>query len=636
MKQERRLAAIMFTDIAGYTALMGRDEHYALQLVKKNRALQKPCIEKHGGIWIKEMGDGVLASFISAHDALECGLEIQLSADSMLKDKIRIGIHLGDITYDNKDVFGDGVNIASRIESVANPGGVYFSEAVMNAVESTGDFKVHFVGALKLKNVREPTKTYCLQHQGLPDPISSKIRQLLADRRVESLAILPFDNLSGHADQQYFVDGMHDALIGELSRIGALRVISRTSTLQYRKSEKSILRIAEELQVDALIEASVLRIGDDVRIQVQLIQVFPVEQHLWSASYDRRIENIFALHSEVVKDITEKVKVKMTPKESRYLAETRIVNSDAYKAYLNGKFHLEKLSEIGFIHALESLEKSLELDPSFAPAYAELANYYMYSLQMRLISVSEAIPKIYQNNQKALDIDPDLSEANYTKSLMSWFAWEWDNCEKNFQKVLYDSPNHVLANAFYSHLLMLKDQFKLAKTHIKKAINLDPKNDLILSLYGVVLAHNGEFDHAMSVAQEALAINQQNILTLRLLEFVSYARKDFETSIEMLDVMYSRIFPIDLDIRREFEENGYGSTISKLAKTMEMNITGQDAHIGVFFNRAGQYEKALHWIEKAYENHDSDIPYLFRTQEINNLKSKPRMIALADKINLPI
>jgi adenylate cyclase len=632
----RRLAAIMFTDIAGYTATMGDDEKYGLYLLQLNRTLQKPRIEKHGGKWLKEMGDGVLASFDNAYHAVKCAIDIQLSADEHLKNRIRIGIHLGNVTFEDNDVFGDGVNIASRLESIANPGGVYFSESVMNAIRSNAQFKTSFVGELRLKNVISPVKTYCLQHEEMPAPFSERIKRQLASDKIKSIAILPFANLSGNTEQQYFVDGMHDALITEISKIGSLRVISRTSTLRYRDSDKSIPQIASELDVDGLIEASVLMADEKVRVQVQLIKAFPEENHLWADSYDRKIENILDLHSSVVKDITDKIKIQLTPRERSMLAESRTVDPEAYKAYLNGKYHLEKLSADGFKSAMQNFEKSIKLDPSFAPVYAEMANHYMYALQMRMISVTEAFPKIYHYNRKALEIDPLLPEANYTMTLMSWFEWDWGACEKGFKKVLEQNPNHVLSNAVSGHLYMLKDQFDQATLYMEKALELDPRNDLVLAFYGVVCAHKGAVDRAIELGWAAYKLNPHSILTIRLLEAVSYLKGDLETSIDMLERVYSEVFPLEIEIKKEYLANGYKSTMEKLAQTLEQNSQGQDMYIAMLLNRAGLREKAILRVLKAYDNHDGDIPYFFRVKEMSHLKSDPRIAVLAEKVNLPL
>jgi len=631
----RKLAVIMFTDIAGYTALMGRDEENTLKLIQKNRALQKPLIEKYKGKWLKEMGDGVLAMFTGAHSAVKCGLEIQMAAGPELKNKIRIGIHLGEVTLENNDVFGDGVNIASRLEGMGNPGGVYFSEDVKAAIERSGEFEVFQIGDIRLKNVVLPVKMYCLQHEGMPAPISERIKRQLASDKIRSIAILPFANLSGNTEQQYFVDGMHDALITEISKIGSLRVISRTSTLRYRGSDKSIPQIASELDVDGLIEASVMMTDDKIRIQVQLIKAFPDEEHIWADSYDRNIENIFDVHGAVVKEVTDKIKVKLTPGERSHLNEPVTVHPDAYKTFLNGKHIMEKLSPEAFGKGKEYLEQSIAIDDSFAPAYAELANYYMYMLQMRLISVTEAFPKIFHNIRKALAIDPNHDQANLSMAFVSWFEWDWKASEKGFLKVLETNPNHVQANAFYAHLLMLTGRMPLAVTYGSKAVELDPLNDLVLSLYGVVLAHSGQFDKAVMIARESLKINPRNILTIRLLEFASYAKVDLETSVQMLTLIYSSVFPIQMDIEKEYAEKGYAPMIEKLALSLGKHSKGQDFYIAAFFNRAGKSEKAILWMERAYENHDSDVPYFFVTREFDNIKSDPRIRGMSEKVNLP-
>ncbi len=659
----------MFTDIAGYTAMMSNDEERAFEVLHQNRDLQKPLIEKHDGKWLKEMGDGVLASFPSANQAVRCAISIQQSSPYLLKNKIRIGIHLGDVTVEGNDVFGDGVNIASRLESIADPGGIYISGSVYKAIRSNADLRCKHLGEIQLKNVPEPVNTYAIMGEGLILPSSTKRRKLAGvrplhqsipfylflavvvlvgswvlwkkflveqDLFIESIAVLPFDNMTNDPDQEYMVAGMHDYLITALSRISSLRTISKTSTLKYRTQEKTIPEIANELHVDAIVESSVYKVADSIRINVQLIQAFPEEKHLWANTYDKKLENILDLSSAVIKDVLAEIKIQLTPEEESLLSDTKTVNPEAFKAYLNGKYHLEKLSPEGFKKALDFLEQSIALDSSFALAYAEMANYYMYLLQMRLIAVTEAFPKIYRNNRIALDLDPDLPEANYTQTLMSWFEWDWDACELGFKKVLQHSPNHVLANAFFSHFYMLKDQFDKAMPFIEKAIDLDPQNDLVLSLYGVVLNHAGQIDRAIEIAHEALEINPQSVLALRLLEFSSYDNNDLQTSAEMLNIIYSKIFPIEMDILKEYAENGYAGMIEKLAQLLAVQSKGQDLYISAFYNRAGKYEEAIQWAERGYENHDGDMPYFFRAKEIENLKSDPRIRALAEKINLPL
>jgi class 3 adenylate cyclase len=242
--QERRLAAIMFSDIVGYTTLMGSDEDKAFQVLRQNRDIQQSLINKYNGGWLKEMGDGILAQFSSATDSVLCAIEIQRQARKELGAQIRIGIHLGDVTFENKDVFGDGVNIASRLQSIADPGGIYISESVHNAIRSRNDIATQYLGEVKLKNVNYLFKTYYIKEKGLPVPSKNRINELIGTKKTESIVVLPFDNYTGSDELEYFVAGMHSSLIGAIGKISTLRVISKTTSNAYKDTEKSIPEIA--------------------------------------------------------------------------------------------------------------------------------------------------------------------------------------------------------------------------------------------------------------------------------------------------------------------------------------------------------------------------------------------------------
>ena len=294
---QRRLAAIMFTDIVGYTALMGSNEDHALEILRKNREIHVELIKQYNGTLIKEMGDGTLAQFNSAVDAVQCAIGIQTRARDEVEGKIRIGIHLGEVTFENNDVFGDGVNIASRLQSMADPGGIYISESLQKSIRAKSDIKTRYLGEVLLKNVDYPVKTYAVQGADLPVVTSSKIKRITKGSKkkilrsveaiiiisvllitsilwiryrffttsptISSLVFLPFENFTGNDSLEYLMAGMHDALIGEVGKISALRVPGTKTANAYKEINKSIPKIASELKVDAGVETSVSCFGDD-------------------------------------------------------------------------------------------------------------------------------------------------------------------------------------------------------------------------------------------------------------------------------------------------------------------------------------------------------------------------------------
>ncbi|MGD9329497.1 MAG: adenylate/guanylate cyclase domain-containing protein, partial [Cyclobacteriaceae bacterium] len=302
---QRRLAAIMFTDIVGYTTLMGSDEDKAFQLLRKNRQIQQSLIIKHNGEWLKEMGDGILAQFSSATDSIQCAIEIQRRAGKELGAQLRIGIHLGDVTFENNDVFGDGVNIASRLQSICDPGGIYISESVQNAIRGRKDIKSQYLGEVTLKNVNIPLKTYYVRERGFPIPSKNRINDLVGSEKTESIIVLPFDNYTGSNELDYFVAGMHASLIGAIGKISAMRVISKTTSNAYKDTEKSIPEIASELGVNTVIEASVLSLGEQICLQVKLVDTYPEEKQRWIQDYYEEKDQILNLYNTVTKEISD-------------------------------------------------------------------------------------------------------------------------------------------------------------------------------------------------------------------------------------------------------------------------------------------------------------------------------------------
>lgn len=359
------------------------------------------------------MGDGVMARFDSAYNATLCAIEIQQKARKEFKGRLRIGLHLGEIVVENEDIFGDGVNIASRIESLADPGGIYISESIQKALQNHADIQTQYLAEVFLKNVDAAVRIYCVVGEDLCVPGGHKIQQLKRGsekekvkksrffksplfyfltallivllftiqywytvkppRVVEAIAVLPFTNLTGNENEQYFVDMMHDAVIGELSKIGDLIVKSRTSTLQFRDTKLSIPEIAKMLNVDAIIESSVFKTGDSVLIQVQLIQARPIEDHIWTQEFERDTKDIFAFYGELAKTVARDVEIQLTPQEEIQLTHTKEINPEAYKAFAQGQFHRNKLSKEDLDIAENYFNLAKEIDPDFALAYLGLS-----------------------------------------------------------------------------------------------------------------------------------------------------------------------------------------------------------------------------------------------------------------------
>ena len=638
---QRKLAAIMFSDIVGYTALMGSDEDKAFQVLRRNRIIQQSLINKYHGKWLKEMGDGILAQFGSATDSVQCAIEIQKQARKKLEAQIRIGIHLGDVTFENEDVFGDGVNIASRLQSIADPGGIYISESIHNAIRNQKDIYIQYLGEVTLKNVNYPFKTYYITEKGLPIPSKNRINELTGAKKSKSVVVLPFDNYTGSNDLEYFVAGMHASLIGSIGKISALRVISKTTSNAYKDTEKSISDIASELEVSAVIEASVLSLGDKVCLQVKLIDTYPEEKQIWVQDYIEEKNQILNLYNAVTKEISNEINAILTPEEECRLAVARTIDSEVYDLYLKSHMYWDKLDKKALDKAKEFLTYAIEKDPDWAPLYAGLANVWIAIGQMGHESPEVVVENVYENLNKALEKDPTHWESHLSNAHLAFnIEWNWEKAEKEFLTAIDLNPNDAMARLHYSHLLMVLGRISEALEQGKLGINLDPLNPFIQSLYSVVLVASGDYPTALMYCEKSLSIDPDNFFTLTILELVSFANGNYERTIDAGLQWLPLGDEIKTTVKQIYKEEGFIIAQNEIIIALEKYAKNNyyiPPDMAMRYVWVTNVEKALDWLERGYEVHDQQMTYIYTFFGANeSIKDNPRFIAILEKMNLPL
>src|SRR6266513_3640162 len=382
LTEHRKLAAIMFTDMVGYSALVERNEAFALALLEEHRRLLRSVFPKHQGSEIKTIGDGFLVEFSSALAAVQCGIEIQeaiakRNSVNPPQDcfQVRIGIHLGDVVRGDNDVIGDGVNIAARIEPLAGPGGICISQQVFDQVEKRVAKSLKRMGPVTLKNIMQPLDVYWVEYEGATSGPPTLVQ---ADRRSgaeKSIAVLPFLNMSSDTENEYLSDGLTEDLIMAFSQLKGLRVPARTSSFAFKGRNEDIRRIGQQLNVNTILEGSVRKVGNRLRITAQLINVAEGD-HLWSQTFDREMQDVFAIQDEITRSIVQALEMQLIGAGDQPLAKHGTYNTDAYQLYLQARYHFNKFAGEGFKRCIECCKKALEIEPNYALAYAALSLSY--------------------------------------------------------------------------------------------------------------------------------------------------------------------------------------------------------------------------------------------------------------------
>ena len=455
-----------------------------------------------------------------------------------------------------------------------------------------------------------------------------------------SIALLPLESITKDPDQEWFTDGMTDALITDLARISGLRIISRSSVMKYKDANKTASEIADELGVAYVIEGSVMKTENRVKISTRLIDVSN-DEYLWAENYERNFKDIFSLQSEVARAIARQIKVKLTPLEQTLLGNKREVNPEAHEAYLKGQLHWYKLSPQGLETALRYFELALEKDPNYALAHAGIALVWGGRVQMGFIPYSEAGPKVKAAAAKALELDSTLVEVHHTLAVVrTWKEWDWEGAETAFRKAIALNPNYPDARAYFSHFLNFIGRPEEAMVQIERALELDPFNSLFQALYGMDLNYLHRYDDAIALLRNALKMAPNDPVVRSTLKTSFHLKGMYKEALEEWKVFYAARGDREAEetLARGYLEDGYLGAMLRVAEMMEKRSRATYVtpwQIGTLYTRAGKKDKALDWLEKAFEEHDANIPYLSVDPLFDNLRSDPRFQDLLLRLNLP-
>lgn len=504
--QSHQLAAILFADIVGYTAMMQENEELAVEKVNRFREVVELVAEELNGKIVQYYGDGSLLLFQSSTDAAEFAKLLQEDLYNEPQVPVRIGIHMGDVLVHAGNIFGDVVNIASRIQSLAPAGGVYISEVVYRNIANKKELESVFVKEEKLKNVKDPMRIYQLLTEGIPAPVHMPETPGIpvASANANHIAVLPFANLSSDPQQDYFSDGLTEDIITQLSKIRAYKVISRTSVMQYKTSPKSVKDIGKELGVSLILEGSVQRHGEKVRITAQLINAI-TDEHIWADSYDRSLHDIFTIQREVALAIAAVLNTTLTKKETQELDYIPTADVQAYDLYMRGRLMLEKRSKADVLSAREYFQQAVARDKGFAAAYAGLADSFLLSSFRGYEDPVQMLWQAKKHIDVAAGLDPYSGETQASLGYWYFQNFDWHAAEITYQRAIRLNANQTNVYLWLAILLQAKGDNEGALQVYDQGIEINPVWDFLLKNKVILMANMNNMEAAVALQEERIS-----------------------------------------------------------------------------------------------------------------------------------
>src|SRR5436853_516051 len=500
---ERRLTAILAADVVGYSRLMTIDETgtlAALTSLRKN--LVNPKISEHNGRIVKLTGDGILIEFPSVVSAVACAVDIQSAMrtrnapEPAAPIEFRIGVNLGDIIVEDGDIFGDGANVAARLESIAPIGGIAVSQSVRDHVGKRLDLAFEEMGERRLKNIEAPIRVYSISVDH-----SSTDGATSAGQERPSVAVLPFVNMSGDPEQEYFSDGITEDIITDLSKVSGLFVVARNTAFTYKGKHVDVQEVAKRFGVNFILEGSVRKAGARVRVTGQLINGKD-NRHLWADRYDRDLTDIFAIQDEITHAIVEQLKVKLLPQEKKSIAQAPTDNVEAYTYYLRGRQFMQRHSKANYQLARRMFAKAVELDPLYARAYAGIAD--CDSFLFLHYHLEAGIDSILATSAKALALDDRLAEAHASRGLALSLGQRHEEAIAEFEEAIALDPNSFEAHYFYARACVTQGKLERAATLFERAAENKPDDYQALCLLIHIYRSLGRDRDSKSTARKAI------------------------------------------------------------------------------------------------------------------------------------
>jgi adenylate cyclase len=660
MPQHRQLSAIMFTDIEGYTAIMQKNERNAIVIRNRHREIIQSEHEQYNGRIIQFYGDGTLSTFHSIVEAVQCALSMQQKFQQTPKVPVRMGLHIGDIIFNDEHIFGDGVNLTSRVESLGVAGSILISDKANEELHNHPELKTISVGTYQFKNINRLVEVFALNHEELVKPSHQSLTGKLEEKKepepgshlksaegknipYRSVAVLPFVNMSNDPDQEYFGDGIAEEIINSLTHLKDLKVAGRTSSFQYKGKNIELHELGEKLCVRTVLAGSVRKQGNWIRITAQLVNVED-GYHLWSEKYDRKMDDVFAIQDDIAVAITKKLKLTLLKNDRALMTKNQTQNTDAYELYLKGRFYMYRRGA-SILSAVQYFQKAIDLDPAFALAHAGYAEANLLIAVYGILPPKEAMFRAKQSAEKALKLDTSLCEPYCTLGYYyTCYERNWPEAKKNFLKSIELKPRFAEGHLRYgwNYLATVEGRFEEAENHGEMGTRLEPLSSYIHASYSLILHCAGKFKEALAICKTGIELDAHSFLCYATAGCVHMALQEydeaiscFETSLTLSNRHSFTLHPFiwincitgQFDKARvmmdELKERSKSEYVSKtLTALSSAYLNDLD---GAFDN-----------LEKAFDDRDPTLILLkYEPWVPKNLRADPRFRKILERIGYP-
>jgi len=634
----RRLAAILFTDMVGFTTAAHRHEARALELLQEQERIVRPIVRAHGGNEVKSTGDGSLVELPSALQAVECAIEIQRrlhdrnAATDAPPIHLRIGVHVGDVESRDADIFGDAVNIAARVLSVAEPDGIALTEQVAHHLENKLELPVENLGLRGLKGVDRPIPVYRVV---LP---WSAPAQLAPPAVLPRLAVLPLRNISPDPRDAYFADGLTEELISVLGQVRELRVIARSSVARFGSGDRAVATIGQELGASAVLEGSVRKAGERLRISLQLVDV-ATQEGLWTQTFDRRLDDVFAVQAEVGERTAAALRIRMFGASKAALHRLPTANLEAYGLYLQG-LHLTRTLKTGdATRAADLFRRAIEADPSFASAYAHLAHRLLGFIGDTR-PAREVIPEVRPIVEKAVSLDPESPEAHSARGNLAMQGdLDWAIAEAEFRRALELNPSDFDSRSWYALLLRALQRYSDAEEQARMLLELDPLSPSGPTLLASILRLRGSLEESLAVARTRLRLllgPSEYHMNMAYTYF--YGARTEEARHELAQIPDPGPGHRGTDhaiLLARLGDSSEARSQLEAAEALSRTAYVPTLQLVILAAATGDRERAIAYLQQDWEAGDRGLWFVYQGLGFDPIRSDPRFVRMLERMRLP-